>query len=589
MYYDSPVKIPPIKGKIITKKKGSATYVLFQYGQQYNPDKKYAIPQRAIIGKLNPDDSGSMFPNEKYERYFPDAALPEELPETCRSCALKIGSYVVIKKVFDDYKLPDMLHKHFRKDAGLLMDLAAYLIIDEENAGQYYPDYAFDHPLFSDRMRIYSDSKVCRFLKSVTKDQIIGFLDSWNKGRDHKQRIYVSYDSTNKNCQAGDIDLLEYGKAKDDKGIPIFNLAVAYDKTNRVPLFYETYGGSINDIAQFTCMVDKVMDYGYKEIGFILDRGYFSKGNIRYLEENGYSFIIMVKGCKQLVSSLIMKNRNTFETDRDCAIRSYRVYGRTLNARLYEDDARDRYFHLYFSPSRQAAEREQLERLIDKMKTFLDKHTGQAVPFGKIYHEYFSLQYDKKGVLTGYAERKDIIRQKLELCGYFCIITSDKMTAAAALTQYKGRDVSEKLFSADKSFIGSKSMRVQTEESLSAKLFIEFVALIVRNRIYNLLKEMMLRMDTKANYMTVPAALRELEKIEMVRRNQGQYRLDHAVSKKQKDILSAFGLNETSIRTEAAKIGKLLADSPPPSKPGSGINDGKEDNSDGEDALYSIN
>ena len=40
--------------------------------------------------------------------------------------------------------------------------------------------------------------------------------------------------------------------------------------------------------------------------------------------------------------------------------------------------------------------------------------------------------------------------------------------------------------------------------------------------------------------MTVPAALRELEKIEMVRRTDGRYRLDHAVTKKQKTILSAF-------------------------------------------------
>ena len=40
-----------------------------------------------------------------------------------------------------------------------------------------------------------------------------GFLDDWNKSRDHKDRIYISYDSTNKNCQSGDIDILEYGKA----------------------------------------------------------------------------------------------------------------------------------------------------------------------------------------------------------------------------------------------------------------------------------------------------------------------------------------------------------------------------------------
>lgn len=65
-------------------------------------------------------------------------------------------------------------------------------------------------------------------------------------------------------------------------------------------------------------------------------------------------------------------------------------------------------------------------------------------------------------------------------------------------------------------------MRVQSAQALSAKIFIEFIALIVRNRIYNLLKEMMLRLETRPNYMTVPAALRGLEKIEMVRRNNGQ-------------------------------------------------------------------
>ncbi len=47
--------------------------------------------------------------------------------------------------------------------------------------------------------------------------------------------------------------------------------------------------------------------------------------------------------------------------------------------------------------------------------------------------------------------------------------------------------------------------------------------MIVRNRIYNLLKETMQKRDGNPNYLTVPAALRELEKIEMVRRNNGNY------------------------------------------------------------------
>ncbi|WP_155242107.1 hypothetical protein [Butyrivibrio fibrisolvens] len=94
----------------------------------------------------------------------------------------------------------------------------------------------------------------------MKKDQTIGFLDDWNRNRDHKQRIYISYDSSNKNCQAGDIDLIEYGKAKDDKELPFFNLAIAFDKTNRVPLFYEDYPGSITDVSQFVHTIDKVTE-----------------------------------------------------------------------------------------------------------------------------------------------------------------------------------------------------------------------------------------------------------------------------------------------------------------------------------------
>ena len=58
-----------------------------------------------------------------------------------------------------------------------------------------------------------------------------------------------------------------------------------------------------------------------------------------------------------------------------------------------------------------------------------------------------------------------------------------------------------------------------------------------------LLKDEMLRSDTKANFMTVPAALRELDKIEMVRSLDGNYRIDHAVTATQKAILDAFGID----------------------------------------------
>ena len=54
MYLNTTVKIPEIKGKIITKRKGGTTYILYQYGSEYNQDKRYAVPLRTIVGKVSP-------------------------------------------------------------------------------------------------------------------------------------------------------------------------------------------------------------------------------------------------------------------------------------------------------------------------------------------------------------------------------------------------------------------------------------------------------------------------------------------------------------------------------------------------------
>lgn len=559
MYHDFTVPIPQVKGKIVIMKKGSTQYVQLETGRVYLPEKKYTIPERVSIGKVDPEHPDRMFPNDRYAELFPDTPMPEERSEAYRSCALRIGSYLVIKQVLREFKIPMMLDKYLEDNAGLFLDLVSFMIIDEENVGMHYPDFAFCHPLFSENMRIYSDVKVSRMLNSVSKDSIIGFLNDWNSKRDHKQKIYISYDSSNKNSQAGDIDLVEFGKPKDDKGKPIFNISLVFDKNNQIPLLYEEYPGSINDVSQFSYMVDKVKEYDYKNIGFILDRGYFSEDNIRYMEDNGYAFIIMVKGRKKLVASLVEENRNTFETVRSCAIRSYKVYGKTVQAKLFENDKKDRFIHIFFNPSKQAAEREQLEQKIEKYRVFLEKHINTDTKFGKGYHDYFTLKYDKKGILYSVQERADVIEQELRLCGYFCIVTSEEMKASQALIQYKGRDISEKLFSSDKTFLGSQSMRIHSSKAMSTKIFVEFIALIVRNRIYNLLKQTMLRMEGKQNYLTVPKALRELEKIEMIRRNSGRYRLDHAVTKKQKIILSSFGVSEDDVINSAAEISSLLA------------------------------
>lgn len=560
MYLDFLVKIPISGGKITYRKKGETDYVYYEYTRIYQKGSNITNPKRVTIGKRDKDDPTMMLPNENYLKYFPDEDLPEVNERTKRSSCLRIGAWLVIRKIIQEYKFTDILEKYInKKDIGLVLDLAAYSIISESNANQYYPDYAYNHPLFSDHMHIYSDSRVSDLLQSMTAEMSAGFLNDWNAERDHREKIYISYDSTNKNCQAGDIEIAEYGHAKVDTGAPIFNYAVAYDTTNREPLFYEEYPGSVNDVSQLEFMLDKAAGYGYKKVGFILDRGYFSRRNIRHLDTYGYSFIIMVKGMNSLVNSLILENKGTFENKWAKHIDEFDVYGTTIKRKLYESDSKDRYFHLYHSSSREGNERALLAKKLRHMKAYLKKHTNEAARFGSGFHHYYRLHYnDENGVFLFPEDRTDVIEMENSLSGYFCIITSEHMTAKEALLLYKNRDASEKLFRGDKSYLGDKSLRIYGDSAAESKIFIEFLALIIRNRIYNCLKEEWIRLEKRPNYMTVPAAIKELEKIEMVRLTDNKYRLDHAVTATQKTILKAFGMDADMIKYYAAEISKIL-------------------------------
>ncbi len=100
---------------------------------------------------------------------------------------------------------------------------------------------------------------------------------------------------------------------------------------------------------------------------------------------------------------------------------------------------------------------------------------------------------------------------------------------------------------------------MHTNEAVSAKIFIEFVALIIRNRFYNLLKDEMRRLSVRKNGMTVPAAIHELEKVEMTRHNGKRYLLDYALTRNQKAILRSFGLSAEDAVSRAQAIAELLA------------------------------
>ena len=153
--------------------------------------------------------------------------------------------------------------------------------------------------------------------------------------------------------------------------------------------------------SEFQCTVEKAKGYGYKKIGFVLDRGYFSKDNIYHLEDSGYSFVMMLKGKADLVQKWVLENKGSFETSRSCNIPSYQVYGKTMEKKLFGTDKKPRYIHLYHSSSLEADERAGVEKKINQLTAFLNSYINQFREFGPGMETYFELHYDENAKRSG--------------------------------------------------------------------------------------------------------------------------------------------------------------------------------------------
>ena len=65
----------------------------------YDKNTQKTNPKRVTIGKKDPEDPSKMIPNRNFLQYFPDAELPEEKDRTTRSSCLRVGAWMVIRKI----------------------------------------------------------------------------------------------------------------------------------------------------------------------------------------------------------------------------------------------------------------------------------------------------------------------------------------------------------------------------------------------------------------------------------------------------------------------------------------------------------
>ena len=527
----------PEKTKIY--KQRDCRYVYHTVGSVYKKDKQYVVENRVSIGKMI--DDKFMNPNENYFRYYSSEEIEEKEPMF--SDALQVATVTLLLKIIEDVGIDDLLREIHGEESGIIKDIICYMIIQQTSAMQHYPEYAFRH--LGSSGKVYDDSRISDMFKNnIRMSEIEEFLEGWNNIQAEKTGIYISFDSTNMNTKAEGIDMAEFGHAKENNDIPQVNLSYAVKQSNATPLFYEMYPGSIIDNAQCSYMVDQARAYGYKDVGFILDRGYFSIKNIKYFDENNYGFIMMIKVNSKITDDHLKEAMLPLRTKNEYYIPEHGVYGLTMEGKLWEADQKNRYIHIFYDNIRGNEERNRYLDQIEQKEKMLEKKVDEKIRREEellLYKKHFKLNYDDYGYLESYKRNQRSIKDCTDRLGFFILVTSEKMSAADALQIYRDRDSTEKIFRALKTGLEYDTYRVHSQQSLEGKTHIMFIASIVRNHLFHVLKKN--RGKDKRNF-TVPAAISELEKVIVIKDKNGKYIRRYGLTAKQKKILNPFGIDD---------------------------------------------
>lgn len=532
-------------------------YLYLTISTTYNPKTKNSLNKRVLIGKILNEEKGTMLANSNFFKYFQDEAKPTEVLPQDYSLCLAIGTYSVVKKIIEDMGIYDLMKEIFKDRTDLIASLAEYALSNDKFVAQHFGRWCFNNANWL--KEIPSEGYISNlYNKDITIEKIGRFLNEWTKmvmECEENKDILIALDSTNMNVNSPGIDIAEYGHPKDDEGLKQINMTVALNESNGMPIYYDIYPGSINDMSHLELAIEKAKGYKLNNLTFVMDRGYYSKKNMNYIREKGYNYIYMAKNVGCGIDALFDKYKDKVKSNAEHIIFEHHTFGLkidSIDTQLFPADAN---VYIFYNDDKYHREIQTINHSLDilystakKIKKPLNEHTI------KTYTKYLDLKLDDDNNIISVDINKERYQYDLDHAGYFFMVTSSKLEPEELLTIYKRRDIVEKLFRSLKTELDLNKLYAQNIHAYSSKIFIGFLASIIKANIQIRLKDY-LKDNSSATMNTV---MDELEKLQIIRQIDSNYQLMYGYTKKQKEILNKIGLKPSDIAKDIMDINRKI-------------------------------
>ena len=491
MALDKSVLVDLPEHGIAYKKVSGKTYVYYVTAT-YRNEKGQPTCDRSSIGRLD-EETGKLIPNRNYYEIY----LKKPVPQA--KGIFDYGVYDVFGKICAKLGVTKLLKRYFPENCSEILTVAQYML-SEGNVMYYLDDYTECHS--TQLNGIMSDERCSKMFSSIRAEDIMLFFREWMKQK--KSNEYVAYDVTSISSYSKNITELEWGYNRDKERLPQLNLGMYFGEESKLPLYYRTYPGSISDRAHLKYMLEDNEFINAKKTRFVMDRGFYSADNLRYLADNGYRFVIALPGSLKYCSEIIAKHGDEIKNHSAYRLGHGLPYGKKVetNALGFRMNV-----HLFYDNEKALKEIGSLYELIDAQEDDL-KNMQEPPDKNLHYDRYFFINRSKDGKLA-FKRNDEAIDARISQCGFFLIAETDyKKSTAEILDIYRRRDVIEKSFDDLKNETDMKRLRTQSGETAQGKLFVAFISQIVRAYMLNNLTDYMCR-----NTYTMKKIFNELDKI----------------------------------------------------------------------------
>lgn len=521
-------------------KKTGITYV-YQNEPYWDKEKRQSRAKRTLIGKLDPE-TGEIIPTRTYkkkDKMTTDTPLkrgPVPITKIQRSF---FGASYLLDQIGAMTGVKEDLKVCFPEIYKQILSVAYYLILEENNSLSRFSHWQrlHIHPYGED----LPSQRSSELFQSIDEEGRMAFFKKQGKRRIEKE--YWAFDITSISSYSETLCQVKKGRNKEDDHLPQINLAL-FGEESGLPFYYRKLPGNITDVKTVKQLMAEFDVMGYKKVSVILDRGFYSKGNIDLLYKNHQKFIIAVKLGLKYVKEVLEEERENLQLWSNLQTQ-FGAYGicRTIEweyeqQRPYKGDVlkstRRAYLHLFYNPEKAAKDQANMNDYLSTLYNDLTEGTKKEYRM-KDYDRYFEVTTTpKRG--RKIQPKEDAMRQTARNYGYFALLSNEVKNPFEALSLYRSKDIVEKGFGNLKDRLNFRRMQTSSELSLNGKLFIEFIALIYLSYVKKKMQDASL-----FEKWTLQGLLDELDTIERFESPE-HGRLLGEVTKKQEEIYKALGV-----------------------------------------------